>query len=532
MSGANGTGRAAGRAVLAGLRGADGRPAPVGPPARPLTPHPPYRPFPTDALPPVLRAFVTEAASAVDCDPAFVALPLLAAVGAAAGNALVVRAKRRFRQPPLLWCLAVAHSGTGKTPGWEPSDDLAKELSDRAAEQHAADLRRYAADLAAWEAAPDPDPAYKPVRPRREYFRVADVTIQRLAEMLADSPRGLLLSRDELSGWFGDLTRYRGRGGGSDRPQWIEAFEAKRVSVHRKGGGQRGDPAPRDVEAERGFVAMCGGIQPEVLRAALADPGYVHSGMAARFCFAMPPYRVPRWTEAELSADAERAAARVLATLRELPFDPRSGPAEVGLAADARARFEAVFNELAGAAEARGGDAMSAALSKGVRLVLRLALVLHCAAEAAAGRDPAKAAVPLPTLRAGERLARWFLAEAERVYAMLAEPDADRADRPLCEFIGRKGVRLAGGGTSVTVRALVRSKRFPTSAAAAAALNGLAANGRGEWRETPSPRGGHPRREFVLHAGPTLDTRHSAGDVPPDDAGEPEQADHGDAWEG
>lgn len=34
----------------------------------------PWQPFPVDCLPNVLAAFIGESASAIDCDPAFVAL--------------------------------------------------------------------------------------------------------------------------------------------------------------------------------------------------------------------------------------------------------------------------------------------------------------------------------------------------------------------------------------------------------------------------------------------------------------------------
>ena len=45
-----------------------------------------YQPFPVDALPEAIRGYVMAAARAIGCDPAFVALPLLAALAAAIGN--------------------------------------------------------------------------------------------------------------------------------------------------------------------------------------------------------------------------------------------------------------------------------------------------------------------------------------------------------------------------------------------------------------------------------------------------------------
>ena len=55
------------------------------------------------------------------------------------------------------------------------------------------------------------------VPPRR--FKTNDATIQKLGELLRDNPTGLLLYRDELSGWLSSL-RQEGRDG--DREFFLE----------------------------------------------------------------------------------------------------------------------------------------------------------------------------------------------------------------------------------------------------------------------------------------------------------------------
>lgn len=255
------------------------------PPRVPPAPVPAYAPFPVAALPPVLRAFVEEVAGSVGCDPAFAALPALTLTGAAAGAAVVVSPKRKYAEPPCLWACTVGDSGTGKSPGMRPVEGMAYAIDRRMKDEHAAAFRQYQADLESWSAS-GAGPDRKPAKPGREYFAVSDATIERLCEMLGGSPRGLVLVRDELDGWFGSLTRYKTKGG-SDVPSWLSIFEAGPIRVNRRTG------EPRDVEADRGFVAVCGGIQPDVLRAALADPTRVASGFAARILFAYPRRRAP-----------------------------------------------------------------------------------------------------------------------------------------------------------------------------------------------------------------------------------------------
>jgi hypothetical protein len=465
---------------------------------------PEYKPFPVHALPPVLREFATEAADSVDCDPAFAALPALVVAGAAAGNALVVRAKRKYEQPPLLWLLTVGDSGTGKSPAFNPSAERAFCIDRQLKDEYLAAVRQFVKDYAEWEAQEEPDPEKRPVGPVRQRFAVIDATIEKLTVEAATSRRGLVVARDEADGWFGSFARYKGSAGGSDLPNWLSMYEAGPVRYMRRTG------EPKEVEADRAFVAVCGGIQPAVLARTLSDPAFTTSGMAARIGFAWPPKKCPKWSDLELSDVTERAFADVLDFLRKLPFDPQRGPGRVNLNAVALARFKRLNDEFAATAEDIDGGPMAAVLPKAVRFALRLALVHHCVTEAAAGRDPGASSVPDESMAAGEELARWFVHEAERVYAMVGEEPGDRDARTLAAWVKRKGGR-------VRPRDLQRSNagKYPTTEAAELALESLASAGVGEWADDPPKKGGgRPGRVFVLHSHPRPDTRQNPTQLP------------------
>ncbi len=460
----------------------------------------PYRPFPLAALPGVLREFVEAVGKWADADPAFAALPALTVAGAAVGLAVCASPKRKFDEPPLLWTCAVADSGTGKSPCLKPSADIAVAIDRRLRARFLTALDRFDADLGAWKDADPPDPATKPTKPKREYFFLIDTTIERLAENIGTSPRGVVVVRDELSGWFASFTRYSGKADGSDMPNWLSLFEAGPLRYHRKTG------EPRDVESDRGFAAVCGGIQPAILKDVLSNPAFISSGLAARLVFAMPPKWCPGYTDDELDVEVEARFAAVLDFLRELPFDPKIGPAKVRLDGVALARFKSLSNEFATAAGNTDGGPMSAALPKASRLALRLALVWHCVEEAAAGRDPAKGTIGETAMAAGETLAQWFVGEAERVYAMLGEKPEDRSARLLADWIRAKK------GGRVRPRGLQRknARQYPTADAAERTLDGLVNAGFGRWVDEPSPvNGGHAGRVFVLDPSSPTDTRHS-----------------------
>lgn len=200
--------------------------------------------------------------------------------------------------------------------------------------------------------------------------------------------------------------------------------------------------------------------------------------------------------------------------LRQLPFDPRSEVPWVGLSVTARAAFTGFNDAMAEAAEGYDGGGMAAAVPKLVRIGLRLVLIHHCATEADAGRDPGRESIPESSMRAGIELAKWFEAEAERVYAMLAEKPEDRAVRRLAEWVARQGGRA-------TARELMRSNRkFKTTAEAEAALDALVSAGLGQWEDSPATGGRPANRAFVLGSCPDADGRQKPTE--PADGGEEE----------
>jgi uncharacterized protein DUF3987 len=112
-------------------------------------------------------------------------------------------------------------------------------------------------------------------RPQAPRLRQHDVTIEKVAELLAKSaPKGLLVVRDELAGWIAGMNAY----GGGGRSFWIEAYGGRPYRVERKT-----DPNP--VAVPHMAVAVYGGTQPEKLRKFLSDGD---DGLLSRFLCVWP----------------------------------------------------------------------------------------------------------------------------------------------------------------------------------------------------------------------------------------------------
>jgi hypothetical protein len=461
-----------------------------------------YRPFPVEALPEPLSSFVTETADAIGCDPAYVALPLVVAAGAAIGTARRLELKYGYSAPAILWSVIVGESGTSKSPALRTVLEHVRDREQRLREEYAVVRRDYEAaveafekERAAWRSNKKDggQPPERPAEPVGRRALVSDTTVEALALKLADNPRGLLLARDELAGWLNSLDRYANKSGsGSDESFYLSAYNGEPHAVDRRTGDRR------EVYVSQAALWITGSIQPTILQRALGSTRR-ESGLLARLLLVAPPPLPAKWSEREVSPLTRRACHDVLDRLYELEPDAdvygREEPRLVRLTADAKKAYIAWHDKHAEEAVEKSNDE-KAAWSKLRETVARLALVIH-EVRLAAGDAVDPDLVDVASVDRATRLVEWQKHETRRVYALLAESEIDRAirqaDDRLATFVD------AHGGT-VTVRDVIAGVRSIRGAdAAEEALQRLVDAGRGEWiaRETTDV-GGRPTRLFVL----------------------------------
>jgi hypothetical protein len=461
---------------------------------------PDFRPFPSWALPGPIQRFVNAGSEVMGCDPSYLALPCLAACFAAVGNSRRLRVNRTWEEPAIGWFAIIGESGDGKSPAIDLALRPIRRRQAKAARAHDERMREHAERQLAYErdaarfksGKGGNDPPEAPAVPVAEQLWTTDATIEALAPMLRENPRGLLVVRDELAGLLAGFDRYSN--GGGEAAQWLEMYGGRSVVVNRKGNGR--------LHVPMASVSIVGGIQPATLRRLLV-PEYRENGLAARLAFAVPPRKPKRPPEGDMPEEVESGYAAIIDALYalELTSDPDTGdpaPDRLELHPDAERRWRrhyvAFAEEMAGAS----GD-LAAALSKLEGFVLRLALVHHLASRAS--RDPRDGGTPgrvsVASMEAAIAMAGWFTGEARRVYAMLAESDADRERRRLAEWIAGRPDRTT---TAREVsKHLERFRNDPN--AARAALANLERFGAGSWlAEGGKP--GRPSESFRLHDPP------------------------------
>lgn len=459
----------------------------------------PFRPFPIEALPKPIASFVRDCANAIGCDPSFIALPLLVGFASAIGNSRRIQLKRGWTEPAILWGAIIGESGSTKSPALELALRPLHQRQDRQMREYHETQDQWLRDKeinevkkAAWkqevakaasrDQAP-PDPPSEVEEPTCNRCWTDDATIEALAKLLQENPRGLLTIRDELVSWL-HFDRYSKSGGGSEAGKWLEMFGGRTLVVDRK--------TSPTIYVPQAAVSIIGGIQPDILWRGLGQE-HRDNGLLARLLLTKPPKRAKQWTDADIDPAAEAKIAKIFEALYDL--DPASGPdgearpAIIMLTNEGKQAWITFYNEHNQEQADLTGD-LSAAWSKLEGYAARFALVHHLV-RAACNEDVGNA-IDAKSIEAGVTLSRWFGNEAKRVYSALSEDEESRNHRQLVEMI-----ELHGG--QVSIREWQRKRSHKKAKDAKAELEGLVEAGFGTMENTaPGAKGGRPTTRFVL----------------------------------
>jgi putative DNA primase/helicase len=320
-----------------------------------------------------------------------------------------------------------------------------EEMEDYAREKEEYELRR-----AAWKeqykqaskkGSPPPDrPEDSPEEPTLRRLIVNDATFEALHQTMSDNPAGILVIRDELTGWWSQLDR-AGREG--ERAFCLQAWNGDTGhTIDRIGRGT--------IHVEACCMSMLGGIQPGRLRSYLVDAledGPSNDGLIQRFQLLVWPDTAADWTYVDRAPDAasEEQAAQVFRKLVDLDAE---NPVRFRFATDAQELFVAWLEELE--AKIRGSElhpALISHLSKYRKLMPALALLFELADRAARGETLSAAEnvnyVSLEHTRQAAAWCEYLESHARRVYSCIVTPRL-RAARELAEKIKQQKIGADG----------------------------------------------------------------------------------------
>jgi hypothetical protein len=405
--------------------------------------------FPLSVLGSRCAEWVERRAETASAPVDYVAATLLAVTGALLANVRRPLAGVDLSEPPLLWIGLVGSPSSSKSPAMDSVFGPLRRIEDRMAadfQQHLSiyEMRRETAEAQreVWKvevkaAVKDggdpplrPEGAVIPEEPERPRLRVADATVEKLGALSAALPRGLLLVRDELAGWFGAFDKYGG--GGSDRAFAIEMYGGRSYTVDRMKNRE-----PRCIRHLS--IGVVGGIQPDKLANVIDGPD---DGLTSRLLWVWPD-ALPRFKLAREAAD-DSAAQAALERLESLMMgsDAYGNPEPVIVRLSWTA--ENVLEQFAQTMDTRTHEAcgaLASALGKARGQALRLATVLEFTWWAwEGGSEPTE--IGEQAVKAACCLVEeYFIPMAERVYGDAAIPVQERNAIILARYLKQKKLR-------------------------------------------------------------------------------------------
>jgi hypothetical protein len=409
----------------------------------------PVLPFPVEVLPAPLAALVKEGAAALPCPLDFIAVPMLAVLGVAIGTSRGLEIKPRWVEGPRINSAVVADPGSKKSPAlalamaplYARQEQYQQTFADakRAYEAKQAD---YEIQEATWREARKTKQANRRHRPQRPdepimaQIWVSDTTLEAFAELLERNPRGVIMARDELTGWTRSMNQFKG-GKGADRQAWLSFWNGAPVMVNRK---NRREP----ILLTNPMVCVTGCLPPEVLTD-LTDERGREDGFMHRMLFSYPDPVPLEYTETYVSEGAVAGYATVVDMLLTMGADSAAIHQLVTMTPSGREAFRTLLRELyATLNDPECPQQLRGPIAKLEGYAARLALILQMSRKAAG--ETTDEVIGPESVEGAAALVRYFLSHARRVYAQLRTTPEDRQVWTALRWIKARG--------STTVRAV------------------------------------------------------------------------------
>lgn len=226
-------------------------------------------------LPVCIRDYIIDIAERQQCPPDFVAITTLVGLSSLLGRKALIRPKAHddWTVTPNQWGVIVGRPSAMKSPSMKEALKPLKKIETDNADLYEEQLKQFNIDqelldlsksnlkdqikkllkggdkLTARELLEHNNNDECPIRHR---LIVNDATVEKLGELLNENSNGLILIRDELSGWLARLMREDGQ---QDRAFYLECFDGDgHFTYDRIGRGT--------IEIDNCTLSVIGGIQP------------------------------------------------------------------------------------------------------------------------------------------------------------------------------------------------------------------------------------------------------------------------------
>lgn len=271
----------------------------------------PVQPFNPEMLPDAVKDYVLDVSDRQQSPPDFVAVAAMCGLSAVLGRKALIRPKKLddWAVTPNQWGQIIGRPSAMKSPSIKEALKPLTQLEALSAQTFTHQNRRYTAEKKLYELeqeanksrakklvkSGDRDGALNileqieidKAKPTRKRIIVNDATVEKLGELLNENPNGLILVRDELSGWLSKLAKEENQ---AERAFYLECFDGNgRFTYDRIGRGT--------IEIKNCTLSVIGGIQPSKICPLLRDAvrGTADDGLVQRLQLTVWPDDITNW---------------------------------------------------------------------------------------------------------------------------------------------------------------------------------------------------------------------------------------------
>lgn len=279
------------------------------------------------------QRWVRNTALSKGCPADYVFGDLIAAVAGLLGSARVASPWQGWTENSIVWVMLVGSPSSGKSPAMRAILDLLGKIEEKLNSAYENDLGSYAIAKERQEVALDhwkkqtlkknpnaekPQEAHEPEKPILQRIVIRDATIESVARILKENPKGLLLALDELAA----LVQNFERRGGCDKPFYLEAYNGGTYTVDRVKLLEQDKGHNKPVIVKSLSISILGGIQPDKLNSLILKGD--NDGFAVRFLYIWPVSLAPKRPAHDPDCSLAAKALERLSDLKEqrtLPFE-------------------------------------------------------------------------------------------------------------------------------------------------------------------------------------------------------------------
>lgn len=400
--------------------------------------------FEPEMLPESIRGYVLDVADRQQCPPDFVAVAAIVGLAAVLGRKVLMQPKQNddsWRVFPNQWGALIGRPSTMKSPSMKEALKSLHKIEDSAEDDYVSAKKRYEAQLVFDEL--NKDEATKKAKklyingskddalnllenvldisppPTKQRIVVNDPSVEKLGVLLNLNPNGLVLVRDELSGWISKMMQDEFQG---ERAFYLECFDGgNRYTWDRIGRGT--------IEIKNCILSVIGGIQPskiaKLVRSAIR--GITDDGLVQRLQLTVWPDDIGNWKWQDRKPDRimQEQYEQVYNMLNNLPLpDDINDTPILKFSPEAQILFIKWMEELQ--AMARSVDthpALESHLLKMPKTIAGLALIFELIELC---RESLEYVSKISILRAMD-FAKYLISHAKRLYSVAINPGVDGA---------------------------------------------------------------------------------------------------------